>query len=61
MINELNISEKRVIFYILSLIMKADNILNPAEITFLDNVFEKLQLEINEFDHMRIVLKLNLK
>ena len=52
MINELNISEKRVIFYILSQIMKADNILNPAEITFLDNVFEKFQLEINEFDHM---------
>ena len=52
MINELNISEMRVIFYILSLIMKADNILNPAEITFLDNVFEKFQLEINEFDHM---------
>ena len=44
MINELNISEKRVIFYILSQIMKADNILNPAEITFLDNVFEKFQL-----------------
>ena len=36
MINELNISEKRVIFYILSQIMKADNILNPAEITFLE-------------------------
>lgn len=52
MINELNISEKRVIFYILSQIMKADNILNPAEITFLDNVFEKFQLGINEFDHM---------
>ena len=52
MINEFNIAEKRVIFYILSLIMKADNILNPAEITFLDSVFEKFQLNINEFDHM---------
>ena len=52
MINELNIAEKRVIFYILSLIMKADNILNPAEIEFLDSVFEEFQLEINEFDHM---------
>ena len=52
MINELNISEKRVIFYILSQIMKADNILNPAEINFLDSIFEEFHLEINEFDHM---------
>ena len=52
MINKLNIAEKRVIFYILSLIMKADNILNPAEIKFLDSIFEEFQLEINEFDHM---------
>lgn len=52
MINELSIAEKRVIFYILSLIMKADNILNPAEIDFLDSIFEKFQLDINEFDHM---------
>ncbi len=47
MINKLTISEKRVFFYILSLIMKADNIINPAEIDFLDSVFEKFQLEIN--------------
>jgi hypothetical protein len=49
---ELNITEKRVIFYILSLIMKADNILNPAEIKFLDSVFEKFELDVSEFDHM---------
>ncbi len=52
MINQLNIAEKRVIFCILSQIMKADNILNPAEIQFLDSVFEDFQLEISEFDHM---------
>lgn len=52
MISELNLAEKRVIFYILSMIMKADNILDPAEINFLDSVFEEFQLEINEFDHM---------
>ena len=52
MTNELNISEKRAIFYILTLIMKADNILNPAEIKFLDGIFEEFQLEISEFDHM---------
>lgn len=52
MINNLSIAEKRVIFYILSLIMKADNILNPAEIEFLDNIFHKFELDINEFDHM---------
>jgi hypothetical protein len=52
MINKLNLAEKRVIFYILSLIMKADNIINPAEIEFLDNIFKEFELDVSEFDHM---------
>ena len=52
MINKLNLAEKRVIFYILSLIMKADNIINPAEIEFLDNIFKEFGLDVSEFDHM---------
>ena len=52
MIDKLNKGEKRVIFYILSLIMKADNILNPAEVEFLDKIFKKFELDICEFDHM---------
>lgn len=52
MTDKLTIEQKRVIFYILSLIMKTDNILNPAEVRFLDNVFKKFKLDISEFDHM---------
>ena len=52
MINKLNLAEKRVIFYILSLIMKADNIINSAEIEFLDNIFKEFELDVSEFDHM---------
>lgn len=32
--------------------MKADNILNPAEVKFLDSVFERFELDVSEFDHM---------
>lgn len=49
---KLSIAEKRVIFYILSFIMKADGILNPAEIDFLDNIFKEFELDVSEFDHM---------
>lgn len=48
----LTLSEKRTIYQILTLIMKADFILNPAEISFLDRIFEEFQLSIDEFDHM---------
>lgn len=48
----LTLSEKRTIYRILTLIMKADFILNPAEVTFLDRIFEEFQLSIDEFDHM---------
>lgn len=32
--------------------MKADNIINPAEIEFLDNIFKEFELDVSEFDHM---------
>lgn len=47
----LNITEKRTIFQILILIMKADLITKPEEIAFLDKVFRDFGLSIEEFDH----------
>ena len=32
--------------------MKADLILDPAEVSFLDRVFEDFNLSVDEFDHM---------
>ena len=51
----LTLSEKRIIFRILNLIMKADFVINPAEVEYLDNIFNTFQLELNEFDHMEDV------
>ena len=48
----LNISEKRIIFRILNLIMKADFVINPAEIKYLDNIFNEFGFDYQEFDHM---------
>lgn len=48
----LSLSEKRTIYQILTLIMKADSILDPAEVSFLDKVFEDFNLSVDEFDHM---------
>lgn len=50
-----SLSEKRTIYHILTLIMKADFILNPAEVSFLDRVFEEFNMSIDEFDHMEDV------
>ncbi len=47
----LTLSEKRTIYNVLTLIMKADCILNPTEVSFLDRVFEDFQLSYDEFDH----------
>ena len=48
----LTLSEKRIIYQILTLIMKADFIENSAEVTFLDRIVEDFQLSLDEFDHM---------
>jgi len=50
-----NLAEKRIIFQILTLIMKADSILNPAEVEYLDKVFSDFGLNTNEFDHIEEV------
>ncbi len=50
-----SLSEKRTVYQILSLIMKADFVLNPAEVSFLDRVFEEFNMSIDEFDHMEDV------
>ena len=42
-----SLSEKRTIYQILTLIMKADFILNPAEVSFLDRVFEEFNMSIH--------------
>ena len=51
----LTLSEKRVIFRILNLIMKADFVINPAEVEYLDKIFGLFELELSEFDHMEDV------
>lgn len=48
----LTLLEKRIIFRILNLIMKADFIINPAEVEYVDKIFDSFQLELSEFDHM---------
>lgn len=48
----LNVTEKRIIFQILVLIMKADEIMRQEEIDFLDKIFNEFELSIIEFDHM---------
>ena len=35
--------------------MKADFVINPAEVEYLDNIFNSFQLELSEFDHMEDV------
>ena len=49
---DLSLSEKRTIYQILTLVMKADFILHPSEVSFLDKVFQDFELSIDEFDHM---------
>ena len=49
---DFSIQEKRVIYNILAQIMKADTIINPAEVRFLDEVFYNFNLSLDEFDHM---------
>ena len=49
---DFSIQEKRVIYNILAQIMKADTIINSAEVRFLDEVF---YLSLDEFDHMEEV------
>ena len=48
----LSINEKRTIFQILVLIMKADMVIKQEESNFLDQVFNEFKLSIEEFDHM---------
>lgn len=43
---ELTISEKRTIFQILVLIMRADSVLNPAETEYLNKIFHDFELEM---------------
>ena len=49
---DLTISDKRIIYQILTLIMKSDFIIRPAEVSFLDKVFADFSLSYDEFDHM---------
>ena len=49
---DLNLNEKRIIFQILVLVMKADLITRNEEIAILDKVFNEFGLSIEEFDHM---------
>ena len=53
--SNLTILEKRIIFRILNLIMKADFVINPAEVEYLDKIFDSFQMKLSEFDHMEDV------
>ena len=53
--SNLTISEKRIIFRILNLIMKADFVINPAEVEYLDKIFNFFELNLREFDNMEDV------
>lgn len=44
----LSINEKRTIFQILVLIMKADDVIRPEEMDFLDGVFNDFHMSIDE-------------
>lgn len=52
---ELTISEKRTIFQILVLVMRADSILNPAETEYLNKIFHDFELDLTEFDHLEMI------
>lgn len=52
---ELTLREKRTIFQILILIMKADMLIDPAEEKYLDYIFNTFNLDIAEFDHMEMI------
>lgn len=52
---KLTMSEKRAIFQILVLVMKADSILNPAETEYLNKIFHDFELDISEFDHLEMI------
>lgn len=52
---ELTLHEKRTIFQILILIMKADMVIDPAEEKYLDHIFNTFKLDIAEFDHMEMI------
>ena len=48
----LTLDDKRTIFQILNLIMKADLVVKQEEVKFLDSVFNEFGLSLDEFDHM---------
>lgn len=52
---EFTISEKRIIFQILVLIMRADSILSPSEAEYLNKIFRDFELDISEFDHLEMI------
>ncbi|MBP3715925.1 MAG: hypothetical protein J6I79_00310 [Paludibacteraceae bacterium] len=54
MIN-LNISQKRNIIHILTLIMKADRVIADEEVQYLNEVFNLFDLDIVELDHTELV------
>ena len=52
MIITLTIHERRIIFQILNLIMTADLIVKQDEIDYMDDIFRRFELSVDEFDHM---------
>lgn len=47
-------NEKYTIIAILTLIMEADTIIHSKEIEFMDKMMERLNIRVNDLDHMEI-------
>ncbi len=47
--------EKRVIVYILSEIMKADEIIHPKELEYMNSVLSELDFSGKDFDHLEMI------
>ena len=47
-------NEKYAIIAILTSIMEADRIVHSKEIEFMDEMMEKLNIRVNDLDHMEI-------
>ena len=47
-------NEKYAVIAILTLIMEADTIIHPKEVEFMDEMMERLNICINDLDHMEM-------
>ncbi len=51
---EFTVNEKYAIVAILELIMRADAVVHPKEVAFMDQVMQQLDISIHDLDHMEM-------